>query len=294
MSVIIVAEDGISSMRFEPSFGATASSLVLPGKHGPRELLYCHDNFDQHPQDDLAGGWPLCFPVCARVQRDGEAGVYLYQGQRYRLPIHGFAWHQAWSVQHQQPDSVVFSLCANEATRAMYPFEFELELRYCIEAGQLQCQQRYINHGVEAMPFYAGFHPYFLTPVGAKADVTVDMSSDYRLCYNADYTDVVGRDAALRWPLSATDPLLNEQLSHVDDCRFAIDFGDGDRLHMNCWSDQRLHLFPYIQTYTMTDKPFVCVEPWMDHPNAINTVAGCQWLAAGESVTAQLSLQLLQ
>ena len=39
----------------------------------------------------------------------------------------------------------------------------------------------------------------------------------------------------------------------------------------------------------MADQPFFCVEPWMGHPNAMNTVAGVHWLAPGGSVRGVFS-----
>ena len=41
------------------------------------------------------------------------------------------------------------------------------------------------------------------------------------------------------------------------------------------------NLFPYVQLYTMTEKPFFCVEPWMAAPNSLNTAKGCRWLEPG-------------
>ena len=29
--------------------------------------------------------------------------------------------------------------------------------------------------------------------------------------------------------------------------------------------------FPFMQLYHAPEKPFFCVEPWMSHPNALNT-----------------------
>ncbi|WP_304985964.1 hypothetical protein [Coxiella-like endosymbiont] len=36
------------------------------------------------------GGWPFCFPVCARLKRQWKEGVYLFDGTLYQLKIDGF------------------------------------------------------------------------------------------------------------------------------------------------------------------------------------------------------------
>ncbi len=293
MTVEIVASDGVSRMAFCPEKGGAAYSLVLPGVKGPRELLYVHDNFWQDDFDDLIGGWPFCFPVCARLQRDGVPGTYVIQGQRYQLPIHGVSWYQPWQVVTHTSDRLQLQLNSNAHSLEHYPFEFSVCLAYRIEPGRLHCSVEVRNLGEQAMPYYAGFHPYFLTPAGeAKRRVMVNMRSDYCLQYNDSFTDVVGRKPALAWPLSVADPAMNEQLSHVlgENC-FDLDYGDGDQLSMRCVGEGAMS-FPYLQTYTMVEKPFVCVEPWMGHPNALNTAGACHWLepAAHHRASATLAL----
>lgn len=291
----IHAADGVSCMRFVPHKGGTAYSLILPGSDGPRELLYIHDNFWQDDYDDLIGGWPFCFPVCARLHRDGEQGVYLYKGKRYQLPIHGISWNQPWQVLTHEADRLVMQLTANADSLQRYPFQFEVTLDYRIAAAELFCEQTYVNCGDEPMPYYAGFHPYFLTPAvdAGKADVSLDFASNGRLLYNEQLTDIEGRADALAWPCSVADPAINEQLSMVDGRNaFTLRYENGDQLTMQVDADKP-ELFPYIQTYTMVDKPFICVEPWMGHPNALNTVGASQWLQPGQSQQAMMHLRLL-
>ncbi|MDF1654849.1 MAG: aldose epimerase [Coxiellaceae bacterium] len=337
----IIASDGVTCMSFVPDIGGMGSSLVMPGKHGPRELLYLHDCPDltgsrigvrddntepvipassavipassavipassavipapepgssQKAIADLIGGWPFCFPVCARLSCEGEEGVYVYKDQRYDMKIHGVSWYLPWQVITEEPSRLVLQLEANDHTRKIYPFEFCVTLDYQIAPGKLACLQTYVNCGDQEMPYYAGFHPYFLTPPvdDGKADVMVDFRSDYRLQYNAELTDIIGQQSPINWPASASEPAINEQLSHVDgDNVFQLRYPDGDCVTMSCWSEDDAEMFPYIQTYTMADRPFVCVEPWMDHPNAINTAGACRWLQAGQSETAMMELVL--
>ncbi len=308
----ILASDGVTRMQFMPDIGGTGVSLIMPGVEGPRELLYmhagsrlggrddrdpgsssCHPGLDPGSRiQDLIGGWPFCFPVCARLGRNGVEGAYLHQGQNYQMKIHGVSWYLPWEILQHEESRLVMQLEANDETRAVYPFEFSVTLDYQITPGKLTCQQTYSNNGDDAMPYYAGFHPYFATPpVGAgKAEVMIAFESDFRLRYNESMMDIVGRDAALTWPASAADPSINEQLSHVaDKNQFILTYPNGDQVRMRCWGEVD-DLFPYIQTYTMADKPFVCVEPWMDHPNALNTAGACRWLQPGQSETGFMEL----
>src|SRR3990167_6286161 len=93
-TVTLTASDGMTKATFVPQRGGTACSIIMPGKQGPRERLYLHYFFWDKTIDDLPGGWPFCFPVCARLMRQHQHGAYLYDGKIYHLPIHGFSWHQ--------------------------------------------------------------------------------------------------------------------------------------------------------------------------------------------------------
>ena len=169
-TLTIVSEDASTQATFVPARGGAASSIIMPVKDQPRELLFLHDFFWDAQIPDLPGGWPFCFPVCARLMRQGKPGAYLYDGKWYELPIHGFSWSSPWQVEAANNDSITLVLRDNEQTQAMYPFSFEVVLRYEVSRGQLNCHQTYRNLSDRPMPYYAGFHPYFLTPQGAGKD----------------------------------------------------------------------------------------------------------------------------
>lgn len=289
----ISTKDNSTSMTFLPERGGFGSSLIMPTKQGPREMLYQHDFFWDKEWDDFPGGWPFLFPVCARIGRDGEQGVYLYNGQRYNLKIHGFGWLKPWDVLDDADDMITMRLRYDEETLAIYPFKFEVILRYQVEDGRLMCHQTYTNHGDKPMPFYAGFHPYFLTPAPGegKDDVMLDYKPVRRFKYNEPMTDLVGDQPLFDLPSSITNPDILEQLTLVDkDKLVKLHYPDGMSIHMEAQGHEDSNLFPYVQLYTMAEKPFFCAEPWMGFPNAINTVEGSHWLKPGESKSGLMRL----
>jgi len=78
-------------MVFVPELGGMGVSLTCETATGLRELLWMHNEFWQEGSTCRYGGWPFLFPICARLERDGDPECYLYRGRRYRMPIHGFA-----------------------------------------------------------------------------------------------------------------------------------------------------------------------------------------------------------
>lgn len=285
-SPILSIQSTHSSAQLIPEYGATICSL----KFDDRELLYLHDFFWDKKNDDLGGGWPFLFPVCARLSRDGKYGVYQYLGNYYQLPIHGFSWYLPWQVLDHQKDSVHLKLVFDETTLKMYPFQFEIELKYFIHDRELHCQQIYRNLGDHPMPFYAGFHPYFLIPSGvSKHQVCIEFHSRKRFIYNENLTDICQTAAPFSGHHSIDEKALNESLSLIDDGKAARLIFPDYRLSLNA-NRHKKEDFPYLQLYHIPEKPFFCMEPWMGFPNALNSVTGAKWLQPGETMLANLTL----
>lgn len=112
---------------------------------------------------------PVLFPHCGRtagrtIRVDGTA----YPDQ----PIHGFAPTSLFALTEHTSDSAVFTLSDSPATRALYPFAFQLDVRFSIGAGVLEQVISCRNGGTTLMPVAAGFHPGFVWPLpgaGSKA-----------------------------------------------------------------------------------------------------------------------------
>lgn len=287
----IKANDNVSCASFVPELGGVVSSLQLPGVDGERELLHQHDFFWQCDNDDLAGGMPFLFPVCARLSRNNQDGVYSYQGQHYKLPIHGFSWQLPWDVVEHGDDFIVMQLESNASTLKQYPFDFCIQLRYEIRNGQLFCYQSYENRSGEAMPYYAGFHPYF--SAASKDNIEIDYEPIERWQYNSALTDLVGRKANFSLPTKLANPDLNEQLTKVGENKTVnMIYENSDILQVEAQGLEDHDLFPFIQLYTIVDKNFFCIEPWMGYPNAMNAVKGVRWLQPNQQEHGLLRIEL--
>ena len=191
-------------------------------------------------------------------------------------------------------DTITLQLTANVRTRAVYPFEFEVQLHYKIENNRLTCQQTYVNRGDNAMPFYAGFHAYLATPSARKGKekVLLNYTPIERLQYNERLTDIVGTRPVFDLPTAITNPEINEQLTRLGaDKRIQLQFPEGYTLELNATNHPHNNLFEYMQLYTIADKPFFCAEHWMGYPNAMNTAHGARWLAPQQTIQQTITLK---
>lgn len=290
----ISSNDGRTRASFVPEKGGAGSSIIMPDGNQERELLFLHDYFWQKELPDLPGGWPFLFPICARLQRNGQMGAYLYDGHIYHLPIHGFSWRSAWEVvDANKSDQITLLLRDNKETLAMYPFSFAIKLTYKVAHNKLICEQTYTNKSQQPMPYYAGFHPYFLTPLPnqGKEKVLLDYQPERWFFYNKDYTDLIGEKSLFKLPVAITQAEINETITKVGENKeVKLIYPNNFILHLNAEGINDPNLFSYVQLYTMPNKPFFCVEPWMAFPNALNTVSGVRWLQPGESESGLLLL----
>ena len=290
--VYTIACDAGTSMSFVPEKGAVASSLVMPFKSEKKEVLFLHEYFWDKSDMRLPGGFPFIFPICARLERMGKAGDYLYDSHLYNMPIHGFSTIMPWEVVDCSSDTIILELRESEETLSMYPFHFKVRLIYQVLDKKVVCRQLYTNTDEKDMPYYAGFHPYFLMPsVEEKEKVILNFSPVRRFKYNDRLTDVIGAQDLFSLPVAISNPEINEQLMEVrEDNVINLKFPDGFSLHMREVKLQNKRLFSHLQLYTIFDEPFVCVEPWMSFPNALNSVKGVRWLSPGESEEALIEL----
>lgn len=287
--------DGNLQASFVPEKGGVGCSIRIQSMEGQKELLYLHDFFWENSWSDLPGGWPFLFPVCARLERNGNPGKYLYDGHLYELPIHGFSWCMPWDVLAANDQTLILSLQNNHQTQILYPFSFKVTLSYRMEKNRLICEQCYENTGDEPLPYYAGFHPYFLTPFDEeKSKVLLEYHPSRRFIYNDRMTDLTGEQPVFKTPTSITNPEINEQLTQIaGNKKIRLIYPETFDLVMEARGIEDANLFSYIQLYTMPEKPFFCVEPWMGFPNAMNSVSGVRWLNPGQSEKGILYLDII-
>ncbi len=116
-----------------------------------------------------AGRAPLLFPIIGVL----AGGVYRLGAKTYALSRHGFARDKDFSVESHGSSAASFRLSADDATRQVYPFNFELNVRYELRGATLSVVTQVRNRGNIDMPASFGYHPGFRWPLpfGQRARV---------------------------------------------------------------------------------------------------------------------------
>lgn len=112
------------------------------------------------------GRSPVLFPMVGRAPNDSVS----IEGRRYQMSQHGFARRSNFALLVEESDRCVYRLEASEASRAMYPFDFQLDIEHKVEGSAVSVSARVTNRDSRVMPFGIGFHPAFAWPLpGAGA-----------------------------------------------------------------------------------------------------------------------------
>ena len=232
---------------------------------------------------------PLLFPVVGGV----ASGP---------MPKHGFARDRVWEVLEGAEATCTFRLRDDEATRAVYPFAFDLRLVASLGSGGLRMTLRLHNPGDRDLPAQVGFHPAFRWPL-----LTGTPREAHRLAFEAEEpgelrqlrgdllapelrpSPVRGRELPLTDALFESDALIWETSASR-----AVRYGVPGHPELDLHWD-----LPSFAAWTRPGAPFLCLEPWQglaDREGATGALAdrpGSVRLAPGETRSWSLNVAVI-
>lgn len=100
---------------------------------------------------------PILFPIIGSL----KDGYYLYQGEKYQLPVHGFVKDKPFRVEQSSLNEIKLVTTYNEETLKMYPFKYELSITYTLVASTIKVLLEVQNLDDKPMYFSIGLHPGF-------------------------------------------------------------------------------------------------------------------------------------
>ena len=268
---VISAKDGTRAVIL-PEKGATVVSFC----HQEVEFLY-KDEANLNSTERPRCGIPFLFPIFGRL-KDSH---YLWDGKEYHMDIHGFAHTSRWEVQEHLEDSLVLVLDANEQTLSQYPFRFRVTLTFRVENGTLTIAQRYENLDSVPLPYNYGFHPYFRTekPENILVETTADTFFDFTVGgkpFGHDRVSIAVPDGA---------PEAGAALIGVRGPTILRNSAEGRQLTMEFDNSFHTHVL-----WTLSGKPFLCVEPVNGSADGLNT-GNYMTLAPGECKDATITFR---
>jgi len=247
----------IRSSELTAEIDARGAQLFTLRDRAARDLLW-----DGDPAV-WSGRAPLLFPIVGVLVN----GSYRCGSKTYRLPRHGFARDRTFSIEEVTPSTAVFRLSADEASLLVYPFRFELAVRFELAGPTLSLTTSIYNKGESAMPASFGYHPGFRWPlpfVQPRASHFVEFDSEEPasirridsaglLMPERQPTPVSGRRLTLADALFRDDVLIFDEITSR-----SVVYGsdEGPRIRVS-FPDA-----PYLGIWTKPGAHFICIEPW--------------------------------
>jgi galactose mutarotase-like enzyme len=209
-----------------------------------------------------SGRAPILFPIVGAL----AGGVYRLGSATYSLSRHGFARGKAFEVIEANDTAALFRLRADEATRAIYPFDFELDIQFELRQATLAVSALIRNNGDADMPASFGFHPAFRWPLPyAKSRAA------HFIEFEQEEPAPIRRlsPQGLRAPTPHPTPIRARRLM-LDDALFRDDAIIMDQVRSSAVTygaegAPRVRVsYPDTPYLGLWSKPgnFICIEPW--------------------------------
>lgn len=239
---MIAIQHGPFAARIK-SFGAELTSLTKDGQ----EFMW-----------QAGSAWPKSAPVLFPIVGQLAGNQYVHHGLFFKLPRHGFARDREFAVEAAEADHASFTLTADAATKAVYPFNFVLALTYTLGDDGLTVRYRVTNPGSSPLPFSLGAHPAFAWHEPREGQVLVfdqpepapiRRLTDNLLGPETYPTPISGHSLILTDDLFVDDAMILDQVASR-----CVQFG---QLRME-WC----HDFPLLGLWSKPGAGFLCIEPW--------------------------------
>jgi galactose mutarotase-like enzyme len=248
-----------------------------------------------------AGRAPLLFPIVGVL----AGGVYRLGSKTYALSRHGFARDKIFTLRDSSPCSAAFRLQADDSTRCVYPFQFELDVRYEFSGAALSLTTAIRNLGLTDMPASFGYHPGFRWPLPfgqPRGSHFIEFETDEPAPVRR--IDAAGLLTPIRHPtpianrrLELTDALFQDDVLIFDQVKSrSVSYGGtrGPRLRIS-FSDAS-----YLGVWTKPGAQFICIEPWHGITDPEGFLGdfmqkpGVRVLKSGEGFFAKMDITLLE
>lgn len=274
------------------SFGAELQSII--NNSTQKEYLWHGD----------AAFWgrrsPVLFPIVGSLRNK----QYTYKDQTYSMNQHGFARDMEFEMIQSTDTSIIFSLTWNEATYAIYPFHFKLNICYTLDGNTVTVAWQVQNLDDNTMYFSIGGHPAFLCPLDPN-EAQTDCSLQFD-CDHLTVTNISGNGLAMKQTqtIQLTDGNLPIHPHLFDDDALILEHGQAHKVSLVNGSQ-----IPYLTVKfdaplfgvwspAKKNAPFVCIEPWYgrcdgeDYTGTLEEREYGNQLSAGEVFDASYSITI--
>lgn len=248
----------IQNKKLKASFNELGAELVsLINLETGKETIW-----EGNP-DFWSGQSPVLFPTVGALKDDS----YIFEGETYQMPRHGFARRKFFDVKNSSENEIVFELHSDKETLKFYPFEFNLEIKYTLVENKLNVSYLVKNKSEKEMYFSLGAHPGFAidTKNGLNYDdYEIAFSDDEKLEIHPLIDNLISKETKTINLENKILPLTYELFSK--DALVMTNMKSQELILRNNKNQEKVIFtfsnFPYFGIWASKNADFVCLEPW--------------------------------
>lgn len=194
----------------------------------------------------------------------GHADAFTANGEKCELKSHGIVRYSTMELDDISDTSVTLRLRSNEETRANYPYDFILKIRYDVSGDEITVTY-FVQSLHGTMPFYVGGHPGMYAP-GGEAEIEFE-NEESPLNYPLDGTGAYRIDCLKRF-------IANKKF--FSECK-TLQLGDlsGGSIYAHTQDGYTYEYKADCPVFAFWSNEeggdYICVEPWWgtnDFPTA--------------------------
>ncbi|MCR8746081.1 aldose 1-epimerase family protein [Romboutsia lituseburensis] len=248
------------------NFGAEITRIF--SKKANKEILWNGDSkfWGRHS--------PILFPLVGRL-KDNET---LIENDLYHMSQHGFARDMFFDILNSTQDSITYKLSSNKDSKKLYPYSFELLIKYTLKNASLEVEWTVINADDKSIFFSIGAHPAFNLNFNECNSI-----SDYVIEFkHRDNVSKISLDGPYSSKVNDIGNINNLSLNNELFINDALIYTNIDEISLKSSKSNecvtvKFKDFPLVGIWTpyykdtKTTAPFICIEPWYGLADNINS-----------------------
>lgn len=202
------------------------------------------------------GQSPILFPIIGRLLDD----KYRLKGTEYTMPKHGIVRKKPFTLKESTADSLTFVQTDDDESLTIYPYHFELKVKFTLTETGLAVDHTVTNNSTETMYYSFGAHPAFNCEIGDYLEFNNDTSLT---------TERIDHDSILieeKFPveMDGNKVVITKDIFNDDALILSNYESDAVTLKSNNHGREVKFSFksPLLGIWAKPGAPYVCIEPW--------------------------------
>ena len=236
--------------------GAELTSIKFNGK----EMLHQGEIWNRHA--------PILFPIVGKLKNNET----IINGKTYHMGQHGFARDEEFVELEKNDVEHKYLLESNKETLKMFPFKFQLYVSHKVHENTVITTYEVVNKDEKQMIFGIGGHPAYICDYSSgKYSIEFQKQENNIKFLKLDNGLIMEKEA--KNILENNCIKLNKE-SFIDDAIIVKNI-NSNKVYLKENDKKILEFdftgFPYLGMWAKIGAPFVCIEPWMNTADKVNT-----------------------